>query len=317
MKNIKRAYITGATGAVGMALVKQCIENDIDAYVIMRPDSGRADRIPQSDKVHVIKATLDELVCLDEKIFEKSDTEPESAFFHLAWMGTTGDARNDMDMQNKNVEYALDAVTLASKLKCAVYVGAGSQAEYGRVEGCLCPDTPTHPENGYGIAKLRAGEETRIRCNQLGLRHIWVRILSVYGPYDNERSVIISTIRRLLAGETPPLTLGEQMWDFMYSMDAAKAMMALASKAMTDEKVSGKVYPLGSGVAAPLKNYIEQLKDAIDPRLNLGFGEVPYGPKQVMHLQADITALKEATGYVPDTSFSDGIKETIRWCKNV
>lgn len=84
------------------------------------------------------------------------------AFFHLAWTGTVGAARNDMFQQNKNVEYALEAVELAASLGCKIFVGAGSQAEYGRVEGKLCADTPVFPENGYGIAKLCAGQMTRI-----------------------------------------------------------------------------------------------------------------------------------------------------------
>ena len=54
---------------------------------------------------------------------------------------------------------------------------------------------------------------------------------------------------------------------------------------------SGAVYPLGSGQALPLRRYMEELRDAIDPALPLGLGQIPYGPRQVMHLQADLSAL--------------------------
>lgn len=36
-------------------------------------------------------------------------------FYHLAWAGTTGTARDDADLQLKNIEYTLDAVELAKK----------------------------------------------------------------------------------------------------------------------------------------------------------------------------------------------------------
>ena len=65
-----------------------------------------------------------------------------------------------MELQNNNVKYALQAVKAAKELGCTRFVGAGSQAEYGRVEGTLTPDTPAFPENGYGIAKLCAGQMT-------------------------------------------------------------------------------------------------------------------------------------------------------------
>ena len=35
-----------------------------------------------------------------------------------------------------------------------------------------------------------------------------------------------------------------------------------------------------------------------------------------MHLVADITDLVNDTGYKPETSFEDGIKQTIEWAKN-
>ena len=72
---------------------------------------------------------------------------------------------------------------------------------------------------------------------------------------------------------------------------------------------SGAVYPVGSGTARPLRDYIETLRDAIDPALPLGLGKIPYGPQQVMFLQADITH------FAPRTAFADGIRATIAWAK--
>ena len=34
-----------------------------------------------------------------------------------------------------------------------------------------------------------------------------------------------------------------------------------------------------------------------------------------MHLEADISELKQDTGFEIQYSFEDGIKETIEWCK--
>ena len=76
--------------------------------------------------------------------------------------------------------------------------------------------------------------------------------------------------------------------------------------------VNGSVYPLGSGETKALKEYVCILPDSIDPSLQLGFGQIPYGPLQVMHLQADISALQEDTGFSPRTAFDVGIQKTIK-----
>ena len=117
-----------------------------------------------------------------------------------------------------------------------------------------------------------------------------------------------SLIRALLRGECPALTAGEQLWDYLYSADAAKALAELAVKGR-----SGGVYPLGSGRAVPLKEYVETLRDLICPGQPLGFGQRPYAPRQVMHLQADVSALRQDTGYAPATPFAEGAAQTIAW----
>ena len=163
---------------------------------------------------------------------------------------------------------------------------------------------------GYGIAKLCAGQMSREEAHKLGMKHIWVRILSVYGPYDTDKTMVMSTIKKLLSGEVPSFTPAEQMWDYLYSKDAARAFFALAN----DGK-DGEVYCLGGGTAMPLKNYICKIRDAVNKDAELAIGAVPYNAKQTMHLEADIKKLTEHTGFVPEYIFEEGIAETVDWVK--
>ena len=303
---MKKAIITGPTGSIGIALINKLISENVEVVAVCRPGSARISRIPESDKVQIVECSLDEITNLIDMIDGGADV-----FYHFAWDGTFGNMRNDMRLQNNNVKYALDAVEVAKKLGCRKFIGAGSQAEYGRVTGVLRPDTPAFPENGYGIAKLCAGQMTRIMCEQLGIEHVWTRILSIYGPYDGENTMIMSVISKLLKGEKPSLTPGGQMWDYLYSKDVANAFYLLGGKGK-----SGSVYCIGSGEARPLKEYVEILRDTIDEKLELGFGDVSYGDKQVMHLCADISNLTEDTGFRPEVGFEDGIRETIEWVRN-
>ena len=293
----KRIVITGPTGAIGMALIKKCIEQRTAVLAICHKGSKRIANIPRNLLIEVLELDLADYHTFEPKGIEKCDV-----FYHLAWNGTFGDTRNDMPLQVKNIQYALDAAALAKRLGCHTFVGAGSQAEYGRVEGLLRPDTPAFPENGYGMAKLCAGQMSRTVCEQLGMNHIWTRILSVYGPYDGKDTMVMSSIRKMLANEPTEFTKGEQLWDYLYSEDAADALLALGT-----DGVHGKVYCLGSGEAHPLSWYIEIMHKLSNSTADIGLGKMPYRDKQVMHLQADISELQKDVGFEPKTSFEEGV----------
>ncbi|MBQ8814187.1 MAG: NAD-dependent epimerase/dehydratase family protein [Lachnospiraceae bacterium] len=297
---MKRAIITGATGAVGIALIHELITNNIEVLVFCREGSKRNEKIPKHELVSLKVCSLDQLSTVKNDTGNKYDF-----FFHLAWAGTTGSERNDMYLQNQNIQYALDAVGAANRFGCKVFIGAGSQAEYGRVESKLKPDTPTFPENGYGYAKLCAGLMTRTYAHQLGMEHIWVRLLSVYGPGDGNQSLVMSVVNSLKSGEVPRCTKGEQIWDYLYSGDAARAFRLAAEKG-----VDGKTYVLGSGHGRLLAEYILDIRDVVNPEMEIAFGDVPYGPNQVMFLCADISELEKDTGWMPSIDFKRGI-ETI------
>lgn len=305
-RNIQTAVVTGPTGAIGIALCEKLLRENVTVYAVCRPGSSRIKDLPKAAALHVVECDAKELATLPQKMKGVS----VDAFFHFAWAHTIGQGRNDMPAQIENIQSTIDAVRAAKALGCQVFLGAGSQAEYGRVEGLLKSDTPAFPENGYGMAKLCAGQMSRVEAKALDLDHVWVRILSVYGPHDGPMTMISGTIRKLLAGERPALTAGIQRWDYLYAGDAADAFYLAACHGR-----NGAVYPLGSGQAMPLKDYIIQMRDAIDPALPLGLGEVPYGPLQVMHLQADISALQADTGFAPKTPFAEGIRRTMDWVK--
>lgn len=302
MKKITNVVITGATGILGLALINRLLAEHLELYIICHPGSSRNKNIPHSGNIHLIDCDISDLSKLPTIIGKTCDV-----FFHFAWVGT-GNPLNRMNMrlQLQNVQYALDAVDAANELGCKVFIGAGSQAEYGRIDGIIHPDSPTNPISGYGMAKLCTGEMTRAECKKYGIRHIWPRIVSVYGRHERGHSLISTVIDKLLAGEKPSLTKGEQIWDYLYAGDAADAFyrMAVAGK-------DGAIYVLGSGKTRTLREFMEAIRDAIDPTLPLGIGEVPYYPDQAMHLEADISNLQADTGWKPETPFEKGIRLVI------
>lgn len=300
---MKTAVITGATGMLGLALTRRLTREGCAVYAVARPGSLRLGNIPHLENVRVVECDLSELHRLKDLIGARCD-----AFFHFGWEGTFGDARNDMNLQIRNIQHTVDAVHAARNLGCSVFLGAGSQAEYGRCERLISPETPANPENGYGMAKLCAGQMSRALCAQLGMRHVWCRVFSVYGPYDGEQTLISSGIRQLLSGERLRCTKGEQLWDYLHCDDAAAAFLLAAERGR-----DGAVYCVGSGQARPLREYIEIMRDTAAPGAEIGFGDVPYAGKQVMYLCADTESLRRDTGFTPAIPFEDGIRRTVEW----
>ncbi|MBR3017214.1 MAG: NAD(P)-dependent oxidoreductase [Clostridia bacterium] len=296
---MKSAIVNGSLGSIGLALVNQLLKRSVEVYAVAFPGDPRIARIPEG--AVILPCDMREISKLADMI-----SEPVDAFFHLAWAGTIGPGRDDMLLQTQNIRCAIEAAQTAKKLGCQVFVGVGSQAEHGRIEGKVTADAPCFPTNGYGMAKLCAGQMTRVVCKQLEMRHVWARVLSVYGANDSPLSVISILLDKLCKGEKPALTAGEQMWDYLYAEDAGEALWRMAEKGR-----DGAVYPVGSGQARPLREYFEMLRDAVDPSLPLGLGELPYPPNQVMRLEADISPLTQDTGFVPRTSFQEGIRTVV------
>jgi UDP-glucose 4-epimerase len=291
--------ISGPTGAIGMALIERCIDAKIEVLAICRKDAKGIEAIPTSEYVKIVQCNLDELE-------HYTNAKNYDVFYHFAWDGTIGFSRNDLSIQLKNIQYTLDAVQLAHRLGCHTFIGAGSQAEYGRVGSTIDASTPPFPENAYGIAKLCAGQMSRLLCRQIEMKHIWARIFSVYGPYDDDNTMIMSIIRQLQRGEDPSCTLGKQIWDYLYSEDAARAMLLMGEKG-----IDGKTYCLGSGEALPLCQYIDMIRNVINPNAEINFGAIPYGENQVMNLSADISELKRDLEFEPQVDFETGIKRIL------
>lgn len=291
---------------IASTLIDYVVERDIEVLALCRQGSHKIKNINKHPNVKIVYTDLESLKDIKVDSEEKYD-----AFFHFAWEATMGEERNNANLQMANIQYTLDAVELANRLGCHTFVGAGSQAEYGITNTKLSDATPTNPETGYGIAKYTAGKLSALHAKALGIKHVWARILSVYGPKDNDNTLIMYTINQLLDGKTPTFTPCEQIWDFIYSEDAARAIYLMAEKGKDQS-----IYCIGSGHAHTLSEYLYVLRDAINEDLELGIGKRDYGNGQVMYLCADIEKLTKDTGFVPKIGFEEGILKTIGYCKN-
>ncbi len=266
--------VTGGTSFVASGLIRNLLCKNYIVYAICREDSLNTNRLPEHDNLKIIFCDLSELKKLTRLIQEKCDV-----FYHLGW--STAE-KNDMYLQNENVKYTLDAVNVAAKLGCHTFIGTGSQAEYGISNVDLEETTPTFPVTGYGMAKLCAGQMSRWLCSENKIKHVWTRILSVYGPEDSPNTLIMYLIRCLNEGTEPELTHCEQIWDYIHIDDCAEVLYQLS----TDYSVDGRTYVVGSGEARPLKEYVEIIRAIVNPMIDVKYGMCEKGMNTPNYLKS-------------------------------
>lgn len=306
MREINKIVVTGATSTIGAAIIREAVRRKIKVLAICSINCKRKYRLPQSDLIEIIECDISDYLSLKDKINQKYD-----AFFHLAWLASINKIeRDNLRPQILNIQYSLDSVELAKWLNCKVYIGAGSQAEYGRCSDVIDENTKLNPETGYGAAKVCACNMTLLECRKQGIEHVWPRIFSVYGPCCADTTVIQYAIKTLLKGEKPRFSAAEQIWDFLYLDDLGRAMLMLAENGKNEN-----VYCVGNGNSRTLRWYLEQVGRIVNPSIELLFGYNDYSEKEVMSLRVSVKKIKKDTGFEPLVAFEDGIRKTLLWNK--
>lgn len=286
---------------IGIALVNQCIENEVEVLAIVRRKSKHLHRLQKSDLLKIYECDLDQLDSMEK------DDKCCDVFYHLAWDYTIKKDRDNPILQETNIKYTLQAVELARRLGCTKFIGAGSQAEYGKVDSVIGPDTQESPLIAYGMAKCAAGKLSRKLCEQYGMEYVWARIFSVYGRYDSEETMISYAISCFLENKTARFSAAMQNWDYLSEKDAGKIFYLLGKCA-----VKSGVYCIAHGKARPLRSFIEEIRAAFPAGTRCEFAKEE-DSKDVIGLQADISGLISAIGYTPEITFEEGIKDVIKY----
>lgn len=303
---MKCCVVTGGTGSIGNALVRLLLQQGYMAYVLCNPLSKRIQFLPQSENCQIIQCDLNDFSGVSRLI-----THQCSIFFHLAWHASYGQERNNPYTQVDNITATLEAVKLAQRTGCGIFVGTGSQAQYGPCQGPLTEETPLKPITHYGSAKCCAEQTSRILCNELHMKHIWARILSVYGPCDGPYTLVSYLVECFLEGKEAVLTPCEQLWDFLYAEDAARALLALA-----EEGQANNAYCVASGQSRPLREFIHAWHAVTQGKARLHIGGKGYPDGHIQSLTANINKLQQDTGFTPRISFKDGMQRTLEWYRS-
>ena len=284
-----RYIITGGASFIGVALSKLLLKEGHEVIVVCRRESKSLGNIPQDDKMKIVLYNgLDDISSIAKEV------DYADVFVHLAWAGTSHEGRHDKALQDNNIKYSLEAIDVADKLHCKLFMETGSQAEYGLVNTLFTEEAACHPDNEYGRAKHEFGEKASIKCQKLGLKYIHLRIVSIFGETDHAWTLVMSSIRKMLNNEDVQLSSCEQLWNFVDIKDAVMQMYLLCQYALNNEQYTSDVFHIGSNDTRKLRSFVEEMYILTESKSKLLFGQ--YTPANVVSLNPSMEKTRKATG---------------------
>lgn len=295
--------VTGANGFIGKTLVNALLEK---GYHVVALDIRFDDVLANDERVTCVNVMNKEVAALAEEI----PYQEYRCFFHLAWAGTSGPARADYVVQLNNVKLACDYIKLCGEIGCKRVVYASSINEMETYEYLQSDDI--EPAGGYiyGTGKLAAHlmGETVAKLN--GIEFIPVIITNIYGVGEKSARMIYTSINKLVHKEHCSFTAGYQTYDFIYITDAINSIIAVAEKGKAFNR-----YYIGSGEPKPLREFLLEMRDIVDPEAELGLGDLPFKGVDISYSQFDLKKVERDTGYQNEVSFAEGIRMTAEYIR--
>ncbi len=301
-----KAVITGGTGFIGSWLIQELLRNDYKVCAIVRKSEKLLPEFLINPDFCFIEKEICDINVEELKNFFKSDV-----LFHVAWDGVKSENKNDLKRQMKNIQLAIDVMNLAKKIECNKLVATGTVAEYVFSQEVLNVNEKQTPNDYYGAAKVSTHYFLDVHSRQIDQPYIWAVIPSTFGERRDDNNIITYTIRTLLKGEIPVYGKLTQMWDFLYVSEVVRALRLVAEKGTT-----GVTYGIGSGLYRPLRDYICEIRDMIDPSLSLNIGANREMSEKTLNSCVNNYRLIADTGFSAQISFRDGIARTIEYLRN-
>ena len=285
-RSLGRVLMTGTTGFIGSHLSKRLIKEGFEVHCLQRSEADLNDPTQVS------------------KVFES--VQPQF-LVHLASKAEPSRNLSEFpDYYENSVRPAMNLALCAPvDLKLAVFVG--SCEEYG--DGSVPFQESQRPEafSPYGWAKVSTLYGVELIARQRKLSWTWLRPFLTFGPGQKSKALIPSLIHSLSAGQSVPLTGGEQTRDFLFIDDLCGMFVQIL---LQPEKASGKIFNLCSGIPRKIRD-VASLVQKFVGKGSLEFGVIPYREREAMNFYGSNSRFKESFGAVSLTDFERALALTV------
>jgi UDP-glucose 4-epimerase len=199
----------------------------------------------------------------------------------------------------------------ASDVRKIVFISSGGTV-YGPGGPTPTPETAaTDPVSAYGISKLATEKYLRLYRHLHGLDYCILRVSNPYGPYQNpnrRQGIVAALMNRIMNGQDLEIWgRGDVVRDFVHVDDVVEAIAAVVSY-----DGSSKLFNVGSGVGRSIK----QVVDDVVTTMQVPDAKVVYRPGRATDVPInilDIELIKREIGWIPRTSWIEGLQQTADW----
>lgn len=304
---MKNVIVTGATSFIGFPLVKELLKKNYTVYAVVRPNSKSNIKLNDLNCsfLRIIECSMDDYKNLDSFI-----KDPIDATIHVAWNGTRVPERDSHEIQFKNYQNSIDLYHSVKKLGSKRFISIGSQAECGKCIGLITEEYSCNPITEYGKAKNLLCNELQALAKKDQITLGWLRLFSAYGPYDYEKTMVISSTRAMLKNEDVNLTLGEQNWNYIYIDDVINLLIELLEK-----NYESGIFNACSNENLKLKEFVMKMRELANSNSKLNFGAVPYGKEGMVSFIPSSKKVEEVLNYSNFVPFEVGYKNVLESLK--
>ena len=196
---------------------------------------------------------------------------------------------------------------------------------YGDLHGTddlFTEETPYAPSSPYSASKAGSDHLVRAWNRTYGLPVVVTNCSNNYGPYHFPEKLIPLTILNALAGKPLPVYgNGEQIRDWLYVEDHARALYKVAT-----EGKSGETYNIGGHNERKNIDVVRTICAILDKVVAQKPGNIAHfadlitfvtdRPGHDLRYAIDAAKIQRDLGWVPQETFESGIEKTVHWYLN-